>query len=420
MEPMEEEEMEEMNKCPSYNEAECKKGNCNDSCSKKKKKMDTQVTKVKRCDVYEDDWNFSFKETPEGYLIGKAVVTNIGVFQYMNADGSIRRELRLPEEVFKFDSMWSLRGKPITNDHPSERVTVDNIKELAVGKTEGDPIFDSYFLSIGLVFDDKDAIQAIKNGKRALSCGYDCELEMVSGNFMGTPYDAIQRNITYNHISLVDKGRAGDAAMIRLDSTDAYIVHSNEGVQQVSETLRTITLDSVDYKAEDKVIDAYKAALAHVDELKATKDSLVAEKSTIQAEKDALREKLDTLQKDFDEMKANHIDKAEVDALVQARISLREVAKKAKVEVKDSDSDHDIMVAVVKTLAPKAKLDGADEAYIQMRYKIVVEDMEEVTQEVADAANRLLNAQPKLDSEPTDSAESRRQAMEERIFGKKK
>jgi len=41
-----------------------------------------------------------FEKTPEGYLKGRAAVCSTGVYSYMNKDGTTRRELRLPEEVF--------------------------------------------------------------------------------------------------------------------------------------------------------------------------------------------------------------------------------------------------------------------------------------------------------------------------------
>ena len=35
--------------------------------------------------------------TPEGYLIDNPILTRVGIFEYHNPDGTIRRELRLPD-----------------------------------------------------------------------------------------------------------------------------------------------------------------------------------------------------------------------------------------------------------------------------------------------------------------------------------
>ncbi|MCX7015414.1 MAG: alpha/beta hydrolase fold domain-containing protein, partial [Candidatus Sumerlaeota bacterium] len=58
--------------------------------------------------------------------------------------------------------------------------------------------------------------KAIEAGKTALSCGYTCDLEHTPGNWMGIKYDAIQRNIRYNHMAVVKAGRAGDAAKLHM------------------------------------------------------------------------------------------------------------------------------------------------------------------------------------------------------------
>lgn len=414
-------ETDEKEKCPTCGtelvDDACPKDGCG---FKKKKKTDDSApttTLVSRTDVYEDDWNFSFRETPEGYLMGKAVVTNIGVFPYVMADGTIQYELRPPEEVFSPESMWSLKGKPITNDHPGENVNVDNIQKYAIGKTDGDPEFDSYHLIIGLTFDNKEAIQQIRAGKRALSCGYTTELEWKSGNYLGTHYDCIQRRIRYNHISLVEEGRAGDAARIRIDSADAILVHSKEE-DPMEKSLRTITLDNADYQAEDKVIEALNAARTRSDELQTKLDENDKAKSAIEAERDSLKEKVDALQKQID-AKKDSVDRSEVDKLVKARIALLDVARKAEVQVADSATDKDIMIAVIKKQAPAAKVDGASDEYIQTRYQIVVEDMETAIAQKNDAGNRELAAPDKAGRTPVCDVAASHERYAKRFLGEK-
>ena len=67
--------------------------------------------------------------TNEGFLIDHPIVTTVGIFEYMNPDGSIRRELRLPEEVFAPESLESYKGKPIIVTHRAGRVTTDNVEK---------------------------------------------------------------------------------------------------------------------------------------------------------------------------------------------------------------------------------------------------------------------------------------------------
>lgn len=52
--------------------------------------------------------------TPEGYYLAEAYVARPGVYEYLNADGSTRRELILPEELHHADSLATLARKPVT------------------------------------------------------------------------------------------------------------------------------------------------------------------------------------------------------------------------------------------------------------------------------------------------------------------
>ena len=49
--------------------------------------------------------------TEEGYLKDRPILTSCGIFEYKNPDGSIRRELRLPEDVFADTDARYCRGR---------------------------------------------------------------------------------------------------------------------------------------------------------------------------------------------------------------------------------------------------------------------------------------------------------------------
>lgn len=56
--------------------------------------------------------------TKEGYLIDHPIVTSIGIFEYVNPDGTVRPgSSRLPEDVFDQASLASYKGKP-GHPHP--------------------------------------------------------------------------------------------------------------------------------------------------------------------------------------------------------------------------------------------------------------------------------------------------------------
>jgi hypothetical protein len=59
--------------------------------------------------------------TEDGYIHDTPVLTRTGIFQYRDpATGKMRSEFRPASEVFHVDSLASMRGKPITNDHPGK------------------------------------------------------------------------------------------------------------------------------------------------------------------------------------------------------------------------------------------------------------------------------------------------------------
>ena len=71
--------------------------------------------------------------TPEGFLDDRPILTSVGIFEYANPDGSVRRELRLPEEVFAPESLESYRGKPIIITHDAGLIDKDNVSDEQIG-----------------------------------------------------------------------------------------------------------------------------------------------------------------------------------------------------------------------------------------------------------------------------------------------
>lgn len=365
-----------------------------------------------------------FERTNEGFLKGRAIVTSIGVFTYKRKDGTVQRELRLPEEVFSPSTLNSMKLKPVTLNHPTELVTIDNADKLQVGSLGDNPswtkdwehrnweeVTDGINCAIDMIITKKDAVDAVLNGKQALSMGYTCDLEMAEpgSSWCGIEYDFIQRNIRYNHCAIVGSARAGDNAKIELraDSEDAVLEDivskkHNGGTQM----LKKINLDGIDYEAEAEVIKALKRAdekakKAEEDacEQKKAMDKKVADLedkekelekriSELEAERDSAKDKADSLEKDLEKAKADSADPKRLDEAVKAKMELLHNAKKAKVEVKADMSDMDIKKAVIASQFPNAKFDGKDDVYIQARYDATVEMLEERN----DAKNRQVTS----------------------------
>lgn len=162
------------------------------------------------------------KRSPQGFARVDARLTRTGVLEYTRADGSLQRELRPEAEVFRADSLASLALAPVTDLHPSEMVGPSNARQFAVGVCAA-PRRDGNFVAAELTIQPADVIAKVDAGERAeISCGYSCDLDETPGVYQGQHYDAIQRNIQYNHVALGPRGwgRAGADVCMRLDSKD--------------------------------------------------------------------------------------------------------------------------------------------------------------------------------------------------------
>ena len=159
--------------------------------------------------------------TPEGFLICRDVpIARTG--QQIYAPGEVPIEpgkygliviSRDPSEVFSENTINSFNGKPVTDDHPPEKVIPENWKKYAGGivvnprRGQGQG-FDPDFMYADLVIHDKDFIQKILDGKVEVSAGYDAEYTQLA------PGLGKQTNILGNHVALVEKGRCGPACAI--------------------------------------------------------------------------------------------------------------------------------------------------------------------------------------------------------------
>lgn len=361
-----------------------------------------------------------FQETDEGFLKGRSVVTNIGVFPYRMPDGKIRNELRLPEDVLNSDSLDSLKMKPLTNDHPAEGVTPETASELQIGSLGEKIKFDALHVSAPIIVTDKATIEAVQEGKRALSCGYTVEIEETSGTYLGMAYDAIQRNIRYNHVAIVDAGRAGDAAVMKLDSADdlaGICTHEDKQLKTQPKTdtqekpMEKVRLDNgIEYEASPEVAHALTESqnkVAALDSsLSTMKEDHSKEKVALEAKLDEAKEELSQVKADKKEMEESF--QAKVDSAVKARADLLATASSFKVEVKADMADADVKKAIVLAHSPKVDSDRLDSeaSYLDARYDLAVEKMNESKADDATNEANLGQHQDGQDSVKSDSEES--------------
>lgn len=154
----------------------------------------------------------------DGTIRVDAFLTRCGVFIYRQPDGTVRRELRTPEQVFDKASLDSFLGVPVTNEHPPGMLDAKNARRYAVGSQIGAITRDSDHVRSRLAVFDGETVGDMDGGKVQVSCGYTCDcIEKPGVHPMYGAYDAQQTNIRGNHVAIVDRGRAGVTASARMD-----------------------------------------------------------------------------------------------------------------------------------------------------------------------------------------------------------
>lgn len=338
-------------------------------------------------------------KTDEGYLRGDAVVTRTGVLHYRLPDGTVRKELRHPDDVFSKASMDSLKMLPVTDGHPYHHggvVTKDNAAEVQIGVT-GETVYpDGKFLITSIQISRADGIQSVNDGRRELSAGYLVDLVPERGTYDGEEYTHRQRNIRYNHVAIVDRARAGSAARLNLDAGDA-IQTDEEPEDMTGQNLLSVVLDGISYQAAPEVANALTKSKTRVDELTAELEKVTSGLKTKSDEYDQLKAKLDEATSELEKLKkADHSE--EIKKAVKARIGLIQNAARVlddeAMQKLDDASDRDIMIAVIQAKHKDAKLDEASDVYVQARFDAIIEALpkdDAAAQQRRATASRLPN-----------------------------
>ena len=193
--------------------------------------------------------NISLRE-PEGYLLCLNVpVARTGVQEYAP------EELGLPSppsprllpvcrpeaEVFSPETVASFEGMPVTDGHPPDGVTVNNIRAFQKGHAHnvrrgaGD---ESDLLLADLIVTDPGLIEAILDGKREISCGYTYDLCEENRQL-------IQRKIRGNHVAVVDAGRAGHRVSIKDEHPAESLVRATDAERRTPVMKQPVTKQPV-------------------------------------------------------------------------------------------------------------------------------------------------------------------------------
>lgn len=172
---------------------------------------------MKRTTYYGSRISDNLVSTPEGFLICRNVpIARVGKQDYLGSeigleDSNLYTVTRDEAEVFSDAAVASFEGKPFTDEHPPDGVTPDNAGYMTKGAVQnvrrgsGE---NAAYLMADLIVYDANTIREIREGKREISCGYECSYEKTQDGYR-------QTGIVGNHVALVKKGRAGEKVAIK-------------------------------------------------------------------------------------------------------------------------------------------------------------------------------------------------------------
>lgn len=364
--------------------------------------------------------------TPEGYLIDNPILTRVGIFEYHNPDGTIRRELRLPEEVFAAESLASYKGKPVILTHEAGLVDVDNVQQEHIGTILSEGIQDGDNVRAQIVIHDAESLDY---GLRELSLGYTQTPDETPGVWNGQPYDAIQRNIQINHLALVEKARAGEQARLNIDGEEqggnqmskarkdgltpeeiARLVEeykqrqaqrmqnsnptTDEGTNPEEQTTDEDEADPVkevkdrrdrrDASGDCETMDEASGVIAQQDEdIQKLLDFIAQLQAKIDFDQASAEEEVKTdgegenaeANADEGEHQEDPLNMDSIDAYVNQKIELIRLGDKLNMDGLDTMKPTEAKKAIIKKVHPNIRLDGKGSAYINAMYDITKESI---------------------------------------------
>ena len=368
--------------------------------------------------------------TPEGYLIDNPILTRVGIFEYHNPDGTIRRELRLPEEVFAAESLASYKGKPVILTHEAGLVDVDNVQQEHIGTILSEGIQDGDNVRAQIVIHDAESLDY---GLRELSLGYTQTPDETPGVWNGQPYDAIQRNIQINHLALVEKARAGEQARLNIDGEEqggnqmskarkdgltpeeiAQLVeeykkrkeqrmlnnqpasdsegeentqeNQDEGEETAADPVQEVkeNRDRRDAAGDCETMDEASGVIAQQDEdIQKLLDFIAQLQAKIDFDEASAEEEAKTdnegetaeANADEEEPQENPLNMDSIDAYVNQKIELIRLGDKLNLDGIETMKPMDAKKAIIKKVHPNIRLDGKDTAYINAMFDIAKESV---------------------------------------------
>lgn len=312
-----------------------------------------------------------------------ATVSKPGVYNYTRADGTIVREYLPPEEVIKADSLASLEDATVTHRHPGNMVDPGTWGTVSIGHARNARA-DGNRAAATLVISRADAQSKIGTELVEVSRGVKVRVDETPGiTPEGEHYDAVQRDVVYNHIAVGPRGwgRQGAEVALRLDSNGDELAPVEQFLQ---DSAKDFPMKYTDPKT--KIVHEFKSDSELSDFIAARIDAgnPFAKKGEEDEDEKKKKEKKDAAEA---AAKALAAEKARADA-AQAKLDAIELANKQAARVAletqgkavlgaahkfdSAETDTQVRLAVLAKLTPAVKYDGKSDVYVESAFDIAL------------------------------------------------
>lgn len=337
--------------------------------------------------TFKMDSSSKYNITDEGYLQCEAYIAKPGIMRYDYGD-EILDEYFPPSECFDKESMDSARLKPIIVEHAFDgyqynMMNAENIKDYQIGYSGESLVKEDNKVKINVLITHKDSVDQIltqyKEGKNVeLSMGYKCRLIRIGGTTSdNVRYDAIQVKRRYNHISIVDKGRAGADVRLKFDKRGDIIMgkkhYTKNAIKYDSFTsdALNITISDEDSASFDRVWNKFDEAIIAIGK----QDNIIKKQETkydeLLAKFDQAEDTIKTQQEKMDELQNPNSETFQ--SILNVRKELEKNAAIFKIDCKNLDNKS-IKLATIQAASKSFdyKKEYSDE-YINARYDTVID-----------------------------------------------
>jgi hypothetical protein len=252
-----------------------------------------------------------WEKTEDGFLRCKACVLMQSIMPYAKSelegvpDGFTNSSIQMYvpiDEIAAESALRSLEGMPIVaGDHTW--MTPELVSDYSMGNVSGVPWIENDRLICNLLVTNPDAIAAIENGTIGeISGAYRAETEFSPGTFNNEAFDAVQKNLLWNHIAVIPKGHGRGGAEVR--------ILNQKKQEEVKMTVRIKLRNTGKYiNVDEEVAPAIEAdqdagetkaagmddKISQLEEKNAGLEALQAEIEELKGELSVYKEKLDEL-----------------------------------------------------------------------------------------------------------------------------